>query len=85
MRRAVSQLGRHLVQAAERQLVCTQQAPVSLLLQQQLSQQAATLFPQMGATARHQAFATNSHDVFNQHKDTPDNNAEVPYEWTPVS
>ncbi|KAF5829532.1 thioredoxin-like [2Fe-2S] ferredoxin-domain-containing protein [Dunaliella salina] len=27
-------------------------------------------------------FAANSHDLFNQHKDTPDNNADNVFEWT---
>lgn len=29
-------------------------------------------------------FATNSHDIFNTHRDTPDNNAGTTFEWTPV-
>jgi hypothetical protein len=29
-------------------------------------------------------FATNSHDIFNVHRDTPDNNADTTFEWTKV-
>lgn len=30
------------------------------------------------------AFSTNSHDIFNTHKDTPENNANTVFEFTPV-
>lgn len=31
------------------------------------------------------SFATNSVDIFNIHKDTPENNADTKFEFTPVS
>lgn len=31
------------------------------------------------------AFATNSHDIFNTHKDTPENNATTTFEFTPAN
>lgn len=35
-------------------------------------------------TLARRAFATNSTDIFNTHKDTPDNNASTPFEISPV-
>jgi hypothetical protein len=34
------------------------------------------------AAQRQQGFATNSHDIFNVHKDSPENNINVPFEFT---
>uniref|UniRef100_A0A7S0RAC8 NADH dehydrogenase [ubiquinone] flavoprotein 2, mitochondrial n=1 Tax=Chlamydomonas leiostraca TaxID=1034604 RepID=A0A7S0RAC8_9CHLO len=31
------------------------------------------------------AFATNSHDLFNTHRDTAENNADTTFEWTPAN
>lgn len=33
---------------------------------------------------QHVGFATNSHDLFNVHKETEHNNANTTFEWTPV-
>ena len=41
-----------------------------------------TSFPPSPISTR--GFAANSHDLFNQHKDTADNNADTVFEWTEV-
>lgn len=40
-----------------------------------------------GATYAQQraGFATNSHDIFNVHKDSPENNIDIPFEFTPAN
>jgi len=43
---------------------------------------------QWGSALRPQqqaGFATNSHDIFNVHKDSPDNNVNVPFEFAPAT
>lgn len=43
---------------------------------------------QWGAAARQPpraGFATNSHDIFNVHKDSPENNPNVPFDFTPAN
>lgn len=47
---------------------------------------AATSAVPLGQLAKQcRGFATNSIDIFNVHKDTPENNANVPFEFTAVS
>lgn len=42
-------------------------------------------FAPAASSSMRAGMATNSHDVFNQHKDTAENHAETTFEWTPVS
>eukprot|EP00983_Pelagomonas_calceolata_P077869 1154047-Pelagomonas_calceolata.AAC.1 len=94
MRRAVQRLALVAESAACSSLQQQALAPLSTsaaTLVQGISQSAASPLHQLNqgrmamSASTTRGFAANSHDLFNQHKDTPDNNADNVFEWTEVS
>ena len=73
--RVAALAGRALVAACERQ------EPLQLLAQRAA---AAASTSSLGEVLRSRGFATNSTDVFNIHKDTPENNANTTFDFTEV-
>jgi NADH dehydrogenase (ubiquinone) flavoprotein 2 len=78
MRRAAAALLRRAAAAAERRAGPAGAPPAAAAA---LAPAAAS--PAASSSAR--AFATNSHDIFNVHRDAPHNNAATPFAFTPAN
>jgi len=91
MRRAACQLGRLALVAAEQQSASVAPLCCNSLLANLAAAASFSSSSRLAAPSNHhtlfssRGYAANSHDIFNQHKDTPDNNAESMFEWTEVS